>query len=182
MPPRHWCVLIAVFFIMRGSMPDVQDELLASLAAIDDRGVHFTQTNALHDRSLEELRDHIKKVMIPLLIRTFQFSNESVMIPKSQENSKGSSLLDASAQLKALDNDLKNLQLWCQNCRGQIQKALTPSGPQKAVPVIQASSEGLSRKKFINLIAGRVFRSRPSSPRTDPCKRAPSWWRRFIKN
>jgi hypothetical protein len=162
-------------------MSDVQDELLASLAAIEEKGVHFAQTHALHDTSLEALRDRIKKVMIPLLIRAFQFSNESETVPKSQENHEGSSLTETCAQLKTLDNDLKNLQLWCQNCRGQIQKALNQSARQKPVPVIQASHESFAGKKFINCIAGRVFRPRSSPPQTELCKESPSWWRRFIK-
>jgi hypothetical protein len=93
-----------------------------------DASTHFAQTGAVNDPSLTQLRDQIKKVMIPLLIKTFQFKHElnqqSPPPPCPAEN--------IVEQLKILDNDLKVLLLWCQSCRTQIQTALSIPEEQKS--------------------------------------------------
>jgi len=98
---------------------------------------HFTQTGMLSDPSLNQLRDQIKKVMIPLLIKIFQFKlelSQSLSLPsrlQSQKNQRSSE--EIIEQLKNLDHDLKILFLWCQSSRSQIQKALQlPEEEQKS--------------------------------------------------
>jgi hypothetical protein len=74
---------------------------------------HFSQSGSIQELSLTQLREQIKKVMIPLLIKAVQ----------SQMDLEDTEAYD---QLLLLDRDLKNLQHWCQNCRSQIQIVLTP--------------------------------------------------------
>ncbi len=82
---------------------------------MEERTVHFSQLGDLQEGSLKELREQIKKVMIPLLIKTFQSQIDS---PEA--------LQEEIEQLKSLDRDLYTLQQWCQSCRSQIHKALSP--------------------------------------------------------
>src|SRR5260221_3121203 len=110
-------------------MSDLEMEASDSLQPQEEKLSHFTQTGSVADPTLGQLRDQIKKVMIPLLIKTFQFKLElaqSLSLPsrlQSQKNQRSPE--DIIGQLKTLDHDLKVLHLWCQSCRSQIQKALS---------------------------------------------------------
>lgn len=117
-------------------MSDVETDFSDSAQSFDEKVSHFTQAGPLNDPSLIQLRDQIKKVMIPLLIKTFQFKlelNQSLSLPSRLHSQKNqSSPEEIIEQLKTLDNDLKVLFLWCQSCRTQIQKALImPDEEQK---------------------------------------------------
>jgi hypothetical protein len=127
-------------------MSDLETELSDTLQPFDEKLSHFTQAGAISDTSLNQLRDQIKKVMIPLLIKTFQCKldlSQSASLPsriQSQKNQKSPE--EILEQLKTLDNDLKVLLLWCQSCRSQIQRALTaPEEEQKNSVTTSSSAE-----------------------------------------
>lgn len=162
-------------------MPHFKDQPFFASLPEDEKGVHFAQTDALHDTSLEALRDRIKTVMLPLLIRAFRFPHEPDRMLKLQEGREDCSFVEAWAQLKTLDHDLINLELWCQNCRSHIQRALDVASQPKPPPVIQVSRSVSPGKKMISLIARRVFGVRSYPARTESTKETFSWWRRFIK-
>lgn len=73
-----------------------------------DSSVHFSQTAEMQTLSLSQLREHVKQVMIPLLIQTFQHQ-----VGK-----------EAYDQLKLLDQDLEHLEHWVRHCRVQVAKAM----------------------------------------------------------
>ena len=57
----------------------------------EEKLFHFSQAGAINDPSLNQLRDQIKKVMIPLLIKTFQLKlelNQSLSLPSRLQNLK----------------------------------------------------------------------------------------------
>ncbi len=117
-------------------MSDLETEFSDSSHSFEEKSTHFVQAGTLNDPSLSQLRDQIKKVMIPLLIKTFQFKlelSQSLSLPsrlQSQKNQRSPE--EIIEHLKTLDNDLKILLLWCQSCRSQIQKALcVPEEEQK---------------------------------------------------
>ncbi len=57
----------------------------------EEKTTHFVQAGTLSDPSLIQLRDQIKKVMIPLLIKTFQFKlelSQSLSLPSRLKHQK----------------------------------------------------------------------------------------------
>ncbi|MGC1878208.1 MAG: hypothetical protein WA347_05725 [Rhabdochlamydiaceae bacterium] len=161
---------------------------------------HFAQAGTLSDPSLSQLRDQIKKIMIPLLIKTFQFKlelSQSLSLPSrlhSQKNER--SPKETIEQLKTLDNDLKVLLLWCQSCRSQIQKALSvPQEEQKNTMTASPSSPSdiAVLKSFNEAVSAQAsFFQQQTVQETDPPskKRAArhisrpstqkSWWKKLI--
>ncbi len=136
-------------------MSDLETELSDSYKNFEEKATHFAQAGSLHDPSLSQLRDQIKKVMIPLLIKTFQFKlelNQSLSLPSRLQSQKNQRLPEEIAEhLKTLDNDLKVLLLWCQSCRSQIQKALiSPADEQKSTvtAAVSASNHETVSKSF----------------------------------
>jgi hypothetical protein len=153
------------------------------------------QTGPLNEPSLSQLRDHIKKVMIPLLIKTFQLKLEltqSLSLPSRLQNQNGQrspeEILD---QLKTLDSDLKGLLLWCQSCRSQIHKALTiPEDEKKNAVTNPASDANPAVAKSFNeaIIAhSSFFQQQPTQEKskdslddtfdTSPQK---TWWDKLL--
>ena len=119
-------------------MDDFETELSDLSYNFEEKSIHFSQTGGLDDPSLNQLRDQIKNVMIPLLIKTFQFKlelNQSLSLPSRLQNQKNQRPPEEIIEhLKTLDHDLKILLLWCQSCRNQIHKALnTPDKEQKNI-------------------------------------------------
>lgn len=82
----------------------------------------------LTDPGLSLLKEQIKNVMIPLLIKVFQLRLEiqQAASPPSRLNPQKSPihLPDLIEQLEILDENLKLLQIWNQSCRTQIDKVL----------------------------------------------------------
>jgi hypothetical protein len=84
----------------------------------------------LSDPSLKDLRERIKKAMIPLLIRVFELK-----LAASQANHPPSRLQKKSQQsseeirsvLKGLQDDLHHLSVWTISAQKQIDKALSES-------------------------------------------------------
>jgi hypothetical protein len=141
-------------------MSDFETEFSDSSHLFEEKSPHFIQAGTLGDPSLSQLRDQIKKVMIPLLIKTFQFKlelSQSLSLPSRLQNQKNQrSPEEILEHLKTLDNDLKVLLLWCQSCRSQIQKALSvPEEEQKntltaAVPSIPNSAVSKSFSEAVS--------------------------------
>ena len=79
------------------------------------------------DPQLRELKAKIKKVMMPLMIRVFEYKLSiqmhncptSRLLNKPQEPSD-----EICRQLERLYEDLKLLNLWVASCQKQIEKAL----------------------------------------------------------
>lgn len=174
-------------------MSDLETEF--SDSPFEEKASHFTQAGQLNDPSLIQLRDQIKKVMIPLLIKTFQFKlelSQSLSLPsrlQSQKNQRSPE--EIIEQLKTLDSDLKVLFLWCQSCRGQIQKALmVPEEEQKntvSKPTIAPDNPAVS-KSFSEAVSAQSsffqqypppeVEQKPENPST-PTPAQKSWWNKL---
>jgi hypothetical protein len=105
----------------------------------------FTQAGSMQDLSLNQLRDHIKRVMIPLLIKSFQLKlelSQAISLPSRLQVSRlKHSSEEIIEQLKQMDKDLQVLLLWGQSCRNQIQKALVlPEEEIKSLATSKAAS------------------------------------------
>ncbi len=149
-------------------MNDEDKEWLASVEALEETSTRFSQMGSIQEPALNQLRDQIKNVMLPLLIKTFQRKLESSFSSQQERP-----IDEAQEQLKILDQDLKNLLLWCQNCRGQIHKALSLSEQQKTLAAT-ASAEAPSSiyKSFADALARQHLREFASK----------AWWKKFFKN
>lgn len=135
-----------------------------------------SQLGTISDTSLSSLRDQIKKVMIPMLIKIFQLKLElsqavslpSRLQPKSQETPD--SLL---TQLRLLDEDLKLLSLWCESARGQITKALTLPNEERA-SLSKTTTTPSAPHPGIAKSFSTAMTSAPSSS-----EKPKKWWHRF---
>lgn len=166
-------------------MSDLETEFLDSLQA--------TQTGPLNDPSLSQLRDQIKKVMIPLLIKTFQLKlelSQSLSLP-SRLQTQGSRRPpeEVLEQLRLLDNDLKGLLLWCQSCRSQIHKALTHPEEDKKNTVTNPSSDAnpAVAKSFSEAMSAQSSLFQPELEKekdssTEQIAPSPqkSWWSKLL--
>ena len=56
-------------------MNDFETEFSDSYPSIEEKAAHFAQAGGYSDPSLGQLRDQIKKVMIPLLIKIVSISS-----------------------------------------------------------------------------------------------------------
>jgi hypothetical protein len=172
-------------------MSDLETDFLESL----EKSSHLTQTGPLNEPSLSQLRDQIKKVMIPLLIKTFQLKLEltqSLSLPSRLQNqSSHRSPKEILDQLKTLDNDLKGLLLWCQSCRSQIHKALTIPEDEKMNTVTTPPSDAnpAVARSFNEAIAAQssFFQQQPTQEKekdslTDPLDASPqkTWWDKLL--
>ena len=152
-------------------MPTSHEDWVASLGAIEKKEARFTQAGGLRDAALGELREHIKGVMLPLLIRAFQ--------PPSGKSETTPSLQDAHEQLKALDLDLKNLLRWCHQCRGHIQKALTLSFSHEMEHAVEQTPP--TRSKMKQLLEGRLLRLRATLSCSESSEAVRAWWSKWIR-
>ena len=175
---------------------DLETEDSRFSQSIEEKATHFAQTGALSDPSLSQLRDQIKKVMIPLLIKTFQFKLEltqSLSAPSRLQSQKSQrSPEEIVEHLKTLDNDLKVLLLWCQSCRSQIQKALTSPWDEQKSSVTTAtptsSHEAVSKSFNEAVTAHSSFFQHQNDSEKEPLRSADSsgsstpkaWWKKFI--
>lgn len=131
-----------------------------------DPETEFTQAGSIEDLSLNQLRDHIKRVMIPLLIKSFQLKlelSQTISLPsRLQAARQKHSSEEIIGQLKQLDKDLQVLLLWCQSCRNQIQKALVlPEKEIKSLGTSKATSDfnPAVSKSFTEALGGSSSRS-----------------------
>ncbi len=177
-------------------MSDLEMEFSDSLSSSEEKTFHFTQAGILHNPSLSQLRDQIKKVMIPLLIKTFQFKlelSQSLSLPSRLQNQKQRPPEEIIDHLKILDNDLKVLLLWCESCRIQIQKALAvPEEEQKNTVASSSSSTNPAvARSFSDAIAAQAsfFQLQSFSEKETTCLEESSdpalsktWWDKFLGN
>lgn len=110
--------------------------------ASSSRNPSYSHAGPIHDPGLSGIRDQIKNVMIPLLIKVFQLKLEiGHSLPSRLTHSKAKeSLAESEAHLKRLDEDLKLLSLWCQSSRNQISKALSPPEENNKASLTQSKS------------------------------------------
>jgi hypothetical protein len=160
-----------------------------------DSSQHFAQAGTLVDPTLSQLRDQIKKVMIPLLIKTFQFKlelSQSLSLPSRLNTKKNQRSPDEIIEhLKILDSDLKILLLWCQSCRSQIQKALNASDEDLKTPVTTPTPPANTAisKSFSEAVSAQssFFKHSPTPEKepelfttmTEPSLPKP-WWKKLL--
>lgn len=173
-------------------MSDLEMEFPDSAHPLEDKPSYFTQAGQLNEPSLIQLRDQIKKVMIPLLIKTFQYKlelSQALSLPSRLNQKNQRSPEEITEQLKTLDNDLKMLFLWCQSCRSQIQKALSvPEEEQKntvAVPTAADANPAVS-KSFSEAMQSPFFQQPPPAEKVETAHEGPaqaptqkSWWEKI---
>ena len=138
----------------------------------------ITSSEPLSDHGLSQLREQIKNVMIPLLIKVFQLRLEvqQTATPPSrlQSQKPKASLPELIEQLELLDNDLKLLQIWNQSCHTQIEKVLLEA--HKEIPFSLTNS--IKTKQDMNPSVHKSFQKamreqkpiHPSSQRSSPLK------------
>lgn len=84
----------------------------------------------LSDPSLKDLRERIKKAMIPLLIRVFELklaASQAARPPSRLQKKSQQSPDEIRAVLKGLQEDLHHLSVWTVSAQKQIEKALNES-------------------------------------------------------
>ncbi len=161
----------------------------------EEKSSHFTQVGSLNDPSLSQLRDQIKKVMIPLLIKIFQLKlelNQSLSLPSRLQSQKSNrSPEEILEHLRTLDNDLSLLLLWCQSCRNQISKALnTPEEEQKnTVATSPSATHPAVAKSFSEALSAQAsfFQQQSTQENINGALKAPSssssqktWWKKLL--
>jgi hypothetical protein len=157
-------------------------------------GVHaqFSQAGTIDDLSLTQLRDHIKKVMIPLLIKSFQLKlelSQATSLPSRLQSLKHKpSSEEIIEQLKQLDKDLQVLMLWCQSCRNQIQKAIVlPEEESKTIltPGSSSTSNPAVSKSFTEAVTAQSAHFKNAGTKETPLEEKPiqsaplkkkHWW------
>jgi hypothetical protein len=95
---------------------------------------------AFSDADLSQLREQIKKIMIPKLIRVFELklAAQQASMPPSRllgntpDKNKIEEILD---QLTSLKDDLQLLGLWCKSCQNQVDKALEEISTSMSKPL-----------------------------------------------
>ena len=176
-------------------MTEVEPDLPEHGQPLEEKPSYFTQAGPLNDPSLSQLRDQIKKVMIPLLIKTFQLKlelSQSLSLPSRLHSSKNQrSLEEVQDQLKTLDGDLKVLLLWCQSCQTQIQKALKlPEEEQKnTVAAASSTAHPSVSKSFSEAVSAQssFFKQNQGAEKEDAmfpedadAYRRKKWWEKIL--
>jgi hypothetical protein len=177
-------------------MSDLETEFSDTSSPFEEKSSHFVQAGTLGDPSLGQLRDQIKKVMIPLLIKTFQFKlelSQSLSLPSRMQSKKNQrSPEEIIEYLKILDNDLKVMLLWCQSCRSQIQKALSvPEEEQKntmtaSVPsipnsaVLKSFTEAVSAQSSFFQQQAEQEKGKESLSDSSMTASQKTWWEKLL--
>ncbi len=153
----------------------------------------YSQLGAISDPSLGSLRDHIKKVMIPMLIKIFQLKlelSQSISLPSRLQPKSKESPEQITAQLKSLDEDLHLLRMWCDSARNQVAKALNIcEEEQKTTPKATVHSEPYSSvaKSFSDALSAQSSLFKAKEKPRDPISEVPpaseekkTWWKQFF--
>ncbi|MDQ5956774.1 MAG: hypothetical protein ACH349_01075 [Candidatus Rhabdochlamydia sp.] len=110
---------------------DKLEELLLDSLPKEEKTTYFSQIGTMQDSSLTQLREQIKNVMLPLLLKVFQIkihlNKETIINTLPIKESDEESIIH---KLKLLDKDIKTLMMWCQACIKQIQEALKYRSPE----------------------------------------------------
>lgn len=102
-----------------------------STASLSD----YTVVEGIHDAALNQLREEIKKVMLPLLIRVFELKQAATQqLPSRLQKTVEVSQEEIRAELTVLQEDLHRLSLWCRSSQNQINKALREIDPPEEQP------------------------------------------------
>jgi len=176
-------------------MSDLKAET-RELPSSEEKASPFVQAGPLTDLSLLQLRDQIKKIMIPLLIKTFQLKQElsqSISSPSRLQSKKHTrSEEEITEQLQKLDDDLKVLLLWCQSCQSQVQKALAVLEEEQK-PVASASPDATAHpgasKSFSEIVSAAAPLLKEETEQRDELAPAgieslpvaTKWWQRWKK-
>lgn len=118
------------------------------------------------DPGLTQLRDQVKKVMIPLLIKTFELKLAAQQLkspPSRLQKQIGEPPEKIRKQLDKLGDNLKQLQLWCHSCQNQISKALNeidedPDRPMRHTT--SSESKEQAQKSFWEAIFSKAVQSK----------------------
>ncbi len=86
-------------------------------------------SHAFSDADLTQLRQQIKRIMIPKLIRVFELklAAQQASMPPSRvlgNRPDAAKLQEILAELNFLKDDVHLLQLWCESCQKQVNKAI----------------------------------------------------------
>ncbi len=102
-----------------------------STASLSD----YSIAEGICDPALSQLREEIKKVMLPLLIRVFELKQAAAHQPPSRlQNPIEVSHEEIRKELTTLQEDLHRLSLWCKSSQNQINKALREIDPPEDPP------------------------------------------------
>lgn len=152
----------------------------------------------ISDPGLAMLREQVKNIMIPLLIKVFHIKLEAQQAssPPSRLQSKQpeEKVQELVQQLEKLDEDLKLMIGWCQSCRNQVGKVLsevntelkTPSPihpPMETNPAVHKSfTDALANQQETLRKAKSLHTSKESScPDSSSTDEKNPWWDRFFK-
>jgi hypothetical protein len=85
--------------------------------------------HAFSDTDLKGLREQIKRIIIPKLIRVFELklAAQQAAAPPSRitgQRPDATKLFEIKKELDQLSSDLALLHLWCESCQKQIDRAL----------------------------------------------------------
>lgn len=83
---------------------------------------------AFSDADLKDLREQIKRIIIPKLIRVFELklAAQQIASPPSRLTAPRQSttkFAEIRSELVKLSEDLQLLQIWCESCQKQIARA-----------------------------------------------------------
>jgi hypothetical protein len=128
------------------------------------------------DPGLRQLRDQVKKIMIPLLIKIFELklaAQQAKTPPSRLHKQIGEPPEKIRKQLDHLDNHLKQLQLWCHSCQSQISKALNEMDETAEKPMRHTTSSEVGchpavEKSFSNAISSKAVPNRNVNPIATP--------------
>lgn len=96
----------------------------------------YSIAEKIHDTALSQLREEIKKVMLPLLIRVFELKQASMQqLPSRLQKTVEVSHEEIRRELTVLQEDLHRLSLWCKSSQNQVNKALRELDPADELPV-----------------------------------------------
>lgn len=158
----------------------------------------YSQAGTIGDASLSGLRDQIKNIMIPMLIKIFQLKlelSQSISLPSRLQNMQRESPESTLAELQKLDEDLKLLALWCQSCRNQVSKALSIPEEEQKETLAATSSETdpnpMVSKSFSDAVTSQSNRYKVAEPSTSPsldeesaspAPNKPRWWHKIFQS
>lgn len=153
----------------------------------------YSQLGAISDPSLGSLRDHIKKVMIPMLIKIFQLKlelSQAISLPSRLQPKSKESPEQITAQLKNLDEDLNLLRMWCESARNQVAKALSvPEEEQRNTTATTTSStpHPSVAKSFSDALSAQSSLFKAKEEAREAISEAPAaskekktWWKQFF--
>ncbi len=88
-----------------------------------------SSSRAFSDADLSQLREQIKKIMIPKLIRVFELklAAQQASMPPSRllgNTPDKNKIEEILGQLTSLKDDIQLLELWCKSCHKQVDRAL----------------------------------------------------------